>query len=177
MNKFFYVISAFAIFLLLCACENKPIQEQSIDEHTDVIGTSLFLAKVLVQTPFLTKSGEITEEEAKEFMMPIMDASLIYLKDNGYDINDDFDSADDPRIAWVAFGLAEYDKLNSLATKTSLGGCVLQAIGIAGLLEKYKEKAIKTLVKIIAKEVAKKAVPYIGAAITVGDFIWCMLDD
>jgi len=24
---------------------------------------------------------------------------------------------------------------------------------------------------------SKKIVPYVGAAITVGDFIWCMVDD
>lgn len=48
---------------------------------------------------------------------------------------------------------------------------------MAGLVDKYKEKAVKVLVKAIAKEVAKKIVPYVGAAITVGDFIWCMVDD
>lgn len=177
MKKIFFAVTALAIAFFLCGCENKHIQEHAIDEQSDVVGTSLFLSKVLVQAPFLTKTGEVSEEEAREFLLPIMEASHIYLEENGYDFKEDFDSADDPRIAWVAFGLAEYDRLYGLATKTSPGGCVLQAIGVAGLLKGYKKQAIKAIAKVVAKEVAKKAVPYIGAAITIGDFIWCMMDD
>jgi len=177
MRVFHFALTAIAVLCFLSGCTEKQIPDPMVDEQFAIKGTSLFYSMVQSSSPFLTKSGEISEDEARAFMKPIMEAAHIYLADNGYDFTEDFDSEDDPRIAWVAFGLAEYDMLYCNATKTSLGGCVLQAIGVAGLLDNYKEKAVKALVKIIAKEAAKKIVPYVGAAITVGDFIWCMMDD
>lgn len=156
-------MTAFALLCFLSGCTDKQDPKPMLGEEYAIKGTSRFLSNVPTTSPFLTKYGEITEEEARSFMTPLF--------------SEDFDSEDDPRIAWVAFGLAEYDLHYCNATKTSIGGCVLQAIGVAGLLDKYKEKAVKVLVMAIAKEVAKKIVPYVGAAVTVGVFIWCMVDD
>jgi len=177
MKSLHCILTAFALLCFLSSCTDKQDPKPMLGEEYAIKGTSRFLSNVPTTSPFLTKYGEITEDEARSFMTPILEASYIYLADNGYDFSEDFDSEDDPRIAWVAFGLAEYDLHYCNATKTSIGGCVLQAIGVAGLVDKYKEKAVKVLVKAIAKEVAKKIVPYVGAAITVGDFIWCMVDD
>ena len=168
--QFLFVTIASA--LLISACNVQTPETVQEPEQVAIVGTDRFIASLSSTTHLLTKSGEITEEEARAMIEPIMILSKAYLEANQYDFNEDFDDADDPRIAWVALALAEYDNLYGIATKTSVGGCVLQAIGVAGLLEKGGKK----LVKALAKQALKKAVPYVGAALLVGDFVWCMLD-
>jgi len=165
-------IFALVSALLFSSCNVQPGEIERTNEQTSIVGTEHFIASLSSAKPVRFKSFDVTDEDARAMIEPIMILSKAYLEANEYDFTEDFDDPDDPRIAWVALALAEYDRSYGIATKTSVGGCVLQAIGVGDLLHKGGKK----LAKAIAKQALKKAIPYVGAALLVGDFVWCMLD-
>ncbi|MBR6183518.1 MAG: hypothetical protein IKQ76_03005 [Bacteroidales bacterium] len=172
MKTIRFFIIAIASALLFSACNVQPGEVKQTSEQVGIVGTDRFISSLSSAKPIGIKSEEITDEEARVMIEPVMILSKAYLKANEYDFTEDFDDPDDPRIAIVALALAEYDRTYGVATKTSFGGCVLEAIGIGDLLHAGGKK----LAKVIAKQVIKKAIPYVGAALAVGDFVLCMLD-
>ena len=58
----------------------------------------------------------------------------------------------------------------------------MEALGVKEIIENIgegalKKAALKKVAKIIAKQTLKKAIPYVGAAITAYAFVDCMMDD
>lgn len=108
---------------------------------------------------------------------PLLAESIKYLADNGYDCLEDFETLEDPRITWVAMGLAELD-LAVPETRTTVGGCVLQAIGLDAALEKgLTKKAVKKAIKKIAAKSVARAIPYVGEVLIAVDFVYCIVTD
>lgn len=172
MKKIFTLIVLLATaFSLFVSC-NKISEGTGEPSGIEIVGTADFLSNLNSIKPTISKGGEITEEEAAALLAPALLESKNYLEENGYDFREDF-TENDPRIIWVATGLAEYDKLYLHATKTTVGGCVLQAIGVTEIVKSGGKK----LVKAIAKQALKKAIPYVGAALVAVDFIACVTED
>ena len=86
-------------------------------------------------------------------------------------MSDVFDQ-DDPRLAIVAMAIADVDRINNNAavSRTTFGGCVLEGLGVKGLVNGMGKKAAA---KIIGKFLLKRAIPYIGWALFAYDFIDC----
>lgn len=156
--------------LIFTGCNKQEVSNENefSEEVESIVGTPEFISQISTIAPSLTKAGEFSEEEIAEMIAPVMQASLSYLTENGYNYEEDFESIEDPRIAWVALGLAEYDSM----TKTTVGGCVLEALGVNEILK----AGGKQLAKIIAKQALKKAIPYVGAALAVADFVACVAE-
>lgn len=168
----FFTMVFIAITFIFVSCNKNEIPKEIDTDSTEILGTSEFLANLSYIKPTLTKSGEITEDDAREMIASALEVSISYLEENNYDVSEVF-SLDDPRIIWVATGLAEYDKMYGLETRTTVGGCILEAIGVNELVKSSEKKVAKA----IAKQVVKKAIPYIGAALTAIDFIWCVVEE
>lgn len=168
---FFFALVSVCSLLFITSCQE--VKDDDMNDKSAIVGTETFVSSLSSYRAYITKSDELSEGEAQAMIEPIMALSIAYLDANDYDISEDFDDPDDPRIAWVALALAEYDRIFLPTTKTSVGGCVLQAIGVYEVLDAMGKKLIKAL----AKQALKKAVPYVGAALTVVDFVLCMVED
>lgn len=181
MKKLFYLIAIITtpslVFVSCNKFESKNLEETTESAKIEVVGTTQFLSNLSYLKPTLTKAGELTEEEAKIMIAPLLAESIKYLADNGYDCLEDFETLEDPRITWVAMGLAELD-IDATETKTTVGGCVLQAIGLDAALEKgLAKKAVKKAIKKIAIKTVAKAIPYVGEVLIAADFVYCLVSD
>ncbi|MCQ2167429.1 MAG: hypothetical protein MJY69_02010 [Bacteroidales bacterium] len=183
MKKIFLasVVTLTVCTLVFSGCNKDSISEEvdleSIESSEAVVGTSDYIAQLATLAPTLTKSGELSEEDARIMIAPLLAESIKYLADNGYDCLEDFETLEDPRITWVAMGLAELD-LDVPETKSTVGGCVLQAIGLDAALEKgLAKKAVKKTIKKIATKAVAKAIPYVGEVLIAADFVYCLVTD
>lgn len=61
-----------------------------------------------------------------------------------------------------------------------VGPCIMEATGLTEIIGAWSVKALgsfaarRALLKAVGKALAKRAVPYLGAAIMVGEFVYCM---
>lgn len=69
-------------------------------------------------------------------------------------------------------GLAEYTITQSVQTKTTPGGCLLQSLG----LKDVGKVAVKQLAKQVGKAVLKKAVPYVGWGLFAIEMACCLTE-
>lgn len=152
-----------------CSSENGIIEQDKNIEAESCIGTTEFIAS-LNNISVNTKNENIEDEKAK--VPIIVEVAIEYLAKNNISYTDFCNDKDDPRIAIIAMGLAEYDQISSTQTKTSIGGCVLEAIGVKDL----GNAGVKAAAKQIGKAVLKKAVPYVGWGLFAVDMVMCLAD-
>lgn len=168
-----YLLSCLVLLLGIsmssCSSDNEIFDQTHDTEDRNCIGTAEFvtsLNNLLTSTP--TRS--IGDEET---MIPaLIEASIEYLSKNEISYTDFCSDKTDPRIAVIAIGLAEYDLISNIQTRTSFGGCVLQAVGVKDL----GKAGAKAAAKQIGKAVLKKAVPYIGWGLFAVDLAMCLAD-
>lgn len=159
--------------LILSGCSKDFSTENQIEEElTEIVGARDYINSLADNLPIITKAGEISEEEAAEFITPMFPSAISFLQENGYDYHEDFDEGD-PLIIYTALALAEtYFKLNQPQTKgwTDEAEVVINCViwggdggGLAGL-------GTKAIVKKIATKLAEKAVGTIagGVGVAVG---------
>jgi len=166
------ILATVALGALTSSC-SKEIESNADDSAPEmIVGTTdyVFSLTSLVNEGIFTKGGSMTEEDAERLMPYIIDYSKDYLQENGLDIKDCFEGQDERYIAICGIALADYDRTYGLSTRSRASSCVLDAIGIGHLAE----DGAKAIAKKLAKAVLKKAVPYVGAAVTIVDFISCM---
>lgn len=165
------ILSYFALFLCIsvssCSSENEIIDKDTQIERC--IGTVEFITS-LNDISISTKTVNIEDEKAK--VPAIVEASIEYLAKNGISYSEFCSDKTDPRIAVIAMGLAEYDQINIIQTKTSFGGCVLEAVGVKEL----GKAGVKAAAKQIGKAVLKKAIPYVGWGLFAVDMVMCLAD-
>lgn len=65
------------------------------------------------------------------------------------------------------------DETSISLTRTTVGGCILQAVGVKEILT---EPTVKLAAKAIGKAVCKKAVLYIGWGLFAIDFVACVVE-
>ena len=176
MKKYLFSFVIAAICLTPSCSRFSSENTQSVNESNQ--STKIFINKVTsLHGIYGTKSGDLSEEDAVAMMVPLLEASKDYLQSNYYYFEEDFETPDDPRISWVALAVAEYDMQMSNQTKTTLGGCVLEALGVRDVIDSLGKAALKKIAKVVAKQALKRAIPYVGAAITAYAFVDCMLDE
>ncbi len=187
MKKFFLTFMLFAtlsipaLTLQSCDSENDDAPkanntQRANDVESPIIGTAsyineLYRIKQLSQSD--SRNSELSEP-LEESINDFVALSQDYLELNDIDLSEYFDN-DDPRIALVALAIADIDRtLNTTPTsRTTIGGCVLEGLGIKALIEGPGKKAAA---KIIAKALLKRAVPVVGWGLFAYDFIDCMTE-
>jgi hypothetical protein len=185
------LFSLFSLSLIGCADRQQIETVQSADdfESDELRGFSDFknvavpvfgeIHDVLIRTGGVTTRSESQLPAAfTEFMNELSSETLFLLQLNEIDTTE-FVDENDPRLAIVGLALLEAEQAMKVSTRTSIGGCVLEAVGISALVEATKGKAVKFVAKAIAKAAAKvvsRAIPYVGAGLAVADFVLCMAE-
>ena len=89
---------------------------------------------------------------------------------------EDLGIEDDEMLPIVAMSLLDYQKTMSPTSRTTAGGCVLEALGVREVVNSAGKGAAKYITKAVAKAVVKKAIPYIGWGWFAWDYIACVTE-
>ncbi len=129
---------------------------------------------------YISRIGEIVkheetrsvDEEQAETVPLLVKESIDFLQLNDIDYKEFFSDNSDPRIAVYAIAIAELQKADTMkpTTRTSLGGCVLEGLGVRGLVTG------KAAVKALGKFIAKRALPYVGWGLFAIDMAMCLAE-
>lgn len=182
--KIWVLLASVLVSCGFCSCTNSS-EELDYNEvqAEDFIGLDDFKANtysIIKSLSDLSENYNVTDTRAMEMANDSIDKlvanltelSANILNKNGIDVVGEFGNAENPRIALVGLALIEYLEYSNVATRASVGGCVLEAIGVKDI---YK-KGVKAAAKQIVKAGLKKAVPYLGWGLTIADFAHCMMN-
>ena len=118
-----------------------------------------------------TRAMQQDNDSIDALVQQLVTNSRMLLQSNGIDVVKEFGSSNNPRIALAGMALLEYDRYK-FATRSTLGGCILEAAGVRGL---FKASA-KQAAKMITKAALKKAIPGIGWGLFFADLADCLLE-
>lgn len=174
-----FSFSTLAAFILavptLTSCVESdvlPTIKEDAPEQFDLVscGTYISDVKSVLSQP-MTRSS--VEEYNQERISLLVDISRQSLYDNGIAPSDLELQESDPILAVVALGLVEtYQRGESLTLRTTVGGCVMEGLGVRSLFKGGAKKIAKKLAKVALK----RAIPYVGWGIAALDFANCMLE-
>lgn len=167
-----------AITFVFVGCTKEKDVLSDYSDETVALAKD-FILKLPSCLPVVTKSGEVTENDAHEMIEPLLASSIAYLNDNGYDCLDDFESLDDPRITWVALSYAELVQIGiEPDSGMTIGECALVALGLDEFWKKkLSQKAAKKAIKLIASKTLAKCIPYVGEVLIAVDFAYCVYNE
>ena len=148
----------------------EPIGPRTTEdsEVVNYLGTSDFISELKEIKAAHAQTRTVSAEEA---LVPVLvEKSIAHLERNNISYSDYFEDRTDPRIAVLALALAEYDQLNhaEAQTRASIGGCVLEALGVRQLG--------KAALRKIGFSLAVKAVPYVGWGLFALDMADCLIN-
>lgn len=162
------------------ACTNYDADTTIVAEPvTDVAGLKTYRAELLKLTQ-QTYSRSAEMEPTQEDIKKLVEVSTVFLNENNITPQELGLKEGDERIAIVALAILDYQNVvvNSSVSRTTLGGCVLQALGIKEVLDNLGKQAVKKVATVVAKAALKKAVPWIGWGLCAYELIDCaVLDD
>lgn len=175
MKRILYFLSNSILLLLFffvcisCSSTEDNILETPSDK-TEIKGVPAYISKI----------GEIVKQEETrsvnedqtETVPLLIKGSINFLQLNDIDYKEFFSNDSDPRIAVYAIAIAELQKAETtqLTTRTSIGGCVLEGLGVRGLVSG------RAAVKAIGKVLVKRAIPYVGWGLFAIDMAMCLAD-
>lgn len=170
-----YLSLLLSIILCFSSCSSDhdeiAIAESNEIREENCIGTDSFIASISKINSNKTRGGNINSEEDEKKVVEMVEVAKVYLKSNGIDYTEYTSDPNDPRIAVFAMGLAEYDKIYLHPTsRTTLGGCILQSIGLKDLAN----KSLRAFLKAMGKKVFVKFIPYAGWVIFTVDVSLCL---
>lgn len=174
MKKVFYFLSISMVLLLTLfvgvSCSSEDSSPEIFSDKTEIKGVPTYIAKI----------GEIVKheetrsvaEEQTEIVPLLVKESIDFLRLNDIDYKEFFNDDSDPRIAVYAIAIAELQKSETVQpkTRTTVGGCVLEGLGVRGLVSG------KAAVKAIGKVLVKRAIPYVGWGLFAIDMAMCLAE-
>lgn len=165
----------FVLSFQSCSSNNERYNIDT-EEIIKLKGTKSYIVQLgnIVKNKKSTRNLELEQDKNLHPEIPsLLTASIRYLELNNIDYEEFFEDKNDVRIIIFAECVAELQWLSaSVETRTSLGGCILEAIGLNAVL---KKKAVtKVALKQVGKAILKKSIPYAGWAILAVDMAWCL---
>lgn len=180
MNNFirFFLASIVTISLLCISSCNKKESNIDVKETEEILqinGTRDFLTSISTALSVDTKSVELTDEDARAYLLPFFQPSYEYLTLNGYDFHEDFEEGD-PAIILTALTLADLNTIINTQTKGLTAGEIVGCVLIGEEINDLVSKGVQWAIKKIAKKALQRAIPYVGWAITIGSAGACLYD-
>lgn len=166
------IITCLSALLMLnfSACSsNDEIENAPINDKELCVGTEEFVTSL----KSIVSSSPTRSVEDEEAMVPeLIENSIKFLNENNISYADFCEDKNDPRIAVIAIGIAEYNLNQETQTRTTVGGCLLQSLGVKGV----GEQSVKAIAKRVGKAVLKKAVPYVGWGLFAVEMAMCITE-
>lgn len=162
-------LSLFFVFNFSACSSNEEMENVPVKSKEQCIGTEKFITNL----KSILSSRPIRGIENEEAMVPeLIESSIDFLNKNGISYEDFCQDKNDPRIAIIAMGIAEYTISETVQARTTVGGCLLQSLGLKGV----GEQSVKKIAKQVGKAVLKKAVPYVGWGLFAVEMAMCITE-
>ena len=166
------IITCLSVLLMLnfSACSsNDEIENTPINDKKLCVGTEEFITSL----KSIVSSSPTRSVKDEEAMVPdVIESSIQFLNEQNTSYADFCEDQNDPRIAVIAIGIAEYNLSQKAQTRTTVGGCLLQSLGLKGV----GEQSVKAVAKRVGKAVLKKAVPYVGWGVFAVEMAMCIAE-
>lgn len=170
------IVLLLGVIVAMPSCSKKS--EVSVNSPTgEFSGMQEFLPSLYKLANVQTKAGELSIDEAKEIIEPMLESSETFLLANGFNYQEDFDEGD-PNIVITALALMEcglYSDAALTPTKVDfwdVTSCVLTGVGAKDIVV----GGAKMIAKRIAKQIIARAIPYVGAAVWATTSAACIID-
>lgn len=156
------------------SCQSSDVDPVNNEDITQNLKGVQQFKTSLVQLSQHSLSRSGNEEPTEEDIKNLVEISRIFLEQNEI-TNEDLDlNENDELIAVVALFLMDYQKsiANAHYSRTTVGGCLIEALG-------FKELAtgsLKKIAKTAAKVAVKRMVPYVGWGLFAWDYIECITE-
>ncbi len=177
--------------LLSISCTKELASKKNLNLNT--ASALAFIESLNAQNNSLvtTKSGYISSQDEFEIMestKPLLVSSKDFLIECGYDTFHDEFSDDDYNIIIFAEALADYIMRVDAVTgggfaegAETVASCFMKAIGVGGVpfaIDGYFKRGMsKAALKYAAKQLASKAIPYVGAALFAAQMALCLYNN
>lgn len=117
------------------------------------------------------------EEPLQKDVETLVEVSREFLIQNDI-TSEDLGIEDEEMLAVVAMALLDYQKtvVDQPISRTTVGGCVLEALGVREVVNAAGKGAAKKVAKVAAKAVLKKSIPYVGWGFFIYDFVDCVVE-
>lgn len=153
--------------------ESEPIE--NVENSQSLKGVEEFRAS-LIQLSQKSISRSTDEDPSEKEIEELVNNSRDFLAKNDI-TNEDLDiEEDDEILAVVAMGLLDYQKTVNPISRTTTGGCILEALGVKDIVASAGKSAVKYVAKAVANAALKKAIPYVGWGLFAWDFISCVTE-
>lgn len=178
MKRLKFLITAVCLLagiFVYVSCQNS---EDLVDntENTDEIRGTQEYKQALIQLTQNSISRSENEDPTKEDIEKLVEISRDFLLQNNITSEDLNIGENDELIAVVAMALLDYQKSVAPISRTTAGGCVLEALGVREVVNSAGKGAAKYVAKAVAKAALKKAIPYVGWGFFVWDYVACVTE-
>lgn len=119
-----------------------------------------------------TRAAQADDDTLNQYVGAFAYATQAFLLENGIE-SSEIEMLDDGHMAYIGLMLIDYDKQKP-STRASAGECVLRGAGL-GELAKDHVLSKKAVMRMLIKAGAKRAVPYIGWGLFVGETAACLM--
>lgn len=122
-----------------------------------------------------TRAIALEEDTLRELSSSLAKETEVFLVRNNIDVSEIKKSEDgEYRMAYLGMLILDYNKVANAKniTRASLGDCVLKAAGIGDLA--VRGLSTKVAMKVLMKVALKRAIPYIGWGLAIGEGAACL---
>ena len=124
-----------------------------------------------------TRAQKLDEDSLNNLVTKLSVKTETFLIDNNVDVDSIYiEGGNKEKIAYIGLMLLDYEKLyttNYASTRASIGDCVLRGTGI-GELFSNKVLTKRAVMRIIIKAGLKRAAPYVGWGLFLGETAACL---
>lgn len=173
-GMFFYSTLCVLTAILICvSCQNSDVEKVDEPESTGEVRGWQEYRQALTQLSQRSVSRSNDQEVSKEDIKQLVEISRGFLLQNDITCNDLNMENDDELIAVVAMALLDYQQSIDPESRTTFGGCVIEALGVKEIISSAGRGATKHVAKAVAKVALKRAVPWLGWGMFAWDLAAC----
>lgn len=176
-TKFLIITMCFlASVSIYVSCQNSESEPVVSVENAEEMKGAQEYKQALIQLKSSAMTRSSNEEPSKEDVQELVEISREFLQQNGITGADLNIEENDEIMAVVAMALLDYQKSIDPMTRTTAGGCVLEALGVKEIVKSAGKGAVKYVAKAVAKAALKKTIPYVGWGLFVWDYVACVTE-
>jgi len=190
-NKRYLYLGLLVISILTASCSpNESSEDYSyVKADESIKGLSNFITKskpIVIKTcnefksyhPNATRAF-VQEDSLDIYARNIANETELFLVENQVSTDSIGNEYKLQVLSTLGLALIEQERNSSTNQTRSIGGCAAYAIGIRDILKRglTSKAGLRFAVKTLTKNIAKKAIPYVGWGLTFGEFAYCMYHD
>lgn len=165
------------VIFLFTSCQSSDLEPTENKKEEEAIKGVKQFKSSLAKLSNEVNSRSIDEEPSCKDIELLIEISKNFLGENEISI-EELGINDEEMLPVLAMAILDYQKtlIDAPASRTTAGGCVLEALGVKEVINATGKGIAKKVAKAAAKAVLKRAVPYVGWGLFIYDYITCVVE-